>query len=243
MGGAAAIAGALGPTIGGALTSAFSWRLVLLVNVPLAVVCLVVTLSAAPKRSPSRGGRPGGFPWGRAVVPGNRGSSVRADRNPVGGAGVASRARSGGRGCAWWNRVCLLGAADRESADGREPPASDPNYLGATISQAVGGFVEMGLGYIFPLLLILDLGMSPFLAGLALIPTTVPMVILSTSVGRWYDRSGGRPPLVVGFVLLGLSGLVLGLGVHLLQPRLQLLLSSAWSAGVRVRTRFRAHRL
>jgi hypothetical protein len=44
------------------------------------------------------------------------------------------------------------------------------------------------------------------------------MVLLSTSVGRWYDRSGGRPPLVVGFGLLGLSGLALGVGVHLLQP-------------------------
>ena len=60
--------------------------------------------------------------------------------------------------------------------------------------------------------------MSPFVAGLALIPTTVPMVLLSTTVGRWYDRSGGRPPLVVGFGLLALSGLALGVGVHLLQP-------------------------
>src|SRR3954447_880266 len=37
MGGAAAVAGALGPTIGGLLTSALSWRAVLLVNLPLAV--------------------------------------------------------------------------------------------------------------------------------------------------------------------------------------------------------------
>ena len=93
-----------------------------------------------------------------------------------------------------------------------------PNYLGAMISQALAGFVEMGLGLIFPLLLILDLGMSPLVAGLALIPTTVPMVLLSTSVGRWYDRSGGRPPLILGFGLLALSGLFLGVGVHLLHP-------------------------
>ena len=95
---------------------------------------------------------------------------------------------------------------------------STSNYLGATISQALGGLVEMGLGLIFPLLLILDLGMSPFVAGLALIPTTVPMVLLSSRVGRWYDRSGGRPPLVVGFCFLALSGVALGVGIHLLQP-------------------------
>ena len=72
------------------------------------------------------------------------------------------------------------------------------NYLGATISQGVGGLAEMGLGVIFPLLLILNLGMDPALAGLALIPTTVPMIVISPLAGRWYDRSGGRPPLVTG---------------------------------------------
>jgi MFS family permease len=48
MGGAAAIAGALGPTIGGALTAALSWRAVLLVNVPLAVLAIAGTLRAVP---------------------------------------------------------------------------------------------------------------------------------------------------------------------------------------------------
>src|SRR3954453_6016043 len=42
MGGAAAVAGALGPTIGGLLTSALSWRAVLLVNVPLAVGAVIL---------------------------------------------------------------------------------------------------------------------------------------------------------------------------------------------------------
>ena len=91
-----------------------------------------------------------------------------------------------------------------------------PNYLGATISQGLAGLVEMGLGLVFPLLLILNLGMSPILAGIALIPTTVPMIFLSTVVGRWYDRSGGRPPLLVGFAILAVSGVGLGLGVHAL---------------------------
>jgi hypothetical protein len=93
-----------------------------------------------------------------------------------------------------------------------------PNYLGATMSQGLAGIVEMGLGLIFPLLLILNLGMSPILAGIALIPTTVPMIFLSTAVGRWYDRSGGRPPLVAGFSILAVSGIALGLGVHALAP-------------------------
>jgi MFS family permease len=89
-----------------------------------------------------------------------------------------------------------------------------PNYLGATLSQFIGGTAEMGLALLFPLLLILNLQMSPALAGLALIPTTLPMVFLAPLAGRWYDRAGGRPPLVAGFATLLASGVVLAWSVH-----------------------------
>ena len=218
MGGVAAIAGALGPTIGGALTSAFSWRLVLLVNVPLAIVCLVATLSAVPKDQERQGSSRvdllGAGLLCLSIVSLVFGltEAQSASLVSVSILGPVAVALVAAFGFLWW---------ERRAAD----PLMDvgllrrtPNYLGAMISQALAGFVEMGLGLIFPLLLILDLGMSPFVAGLALIPTTVPMVLLSTTVGRWYDRSGGRPPLVVGFGILGLSGLALAVGVHLLQP-------------------------
>ena len=81
------------------------------------------------------------------------------------------------------------------------------------MNQGLAGMAEMGLGVLFPLILILNLGMSPVVAGLALIPATVPMVIGAPIVGRWYDRSGGRPPLVAGFAILGVSGLALAWGV------------------------------
>jgi MFS family permease len=70
------------------------------------------------------------------------------------------------------------------------------------------------LALLFPLLLILNLKMSPFVAGLALIPTTVPMVLVAPLAGRWYDRSGGRPALVLGFALLAASGVALALGTN-----------------------------
>lgn len=48
MGGTAAIAGALGPTIGGTLTSLLSWRAVLLINLPLLLLVVWFTLRAVP---------------------------------------------------------------------------------------------------------------------------------------------------------------------------------------------------
>jgi EmrB/QacA subfamily drug resistance transporter len=218
MGGVSAIAGALGPTIGGALTSAVSWRLVLLVNVPLAAACVVATLSAVPRDRA-----------GHAGVHVDLGGSALLCLAIVGlvfglteteSASFASPAVLGALAVAVVSAVAFLWWEHR-AAD----PLMDlgllrrtPNYLGATISQGLAGMVEMGLGLIFPLLLILNLGMSPVLAGIALIPTTVPMIFLSTAVGRWYDRSGGRPPLVAGFSILAVSGVALGLGVHVLGP-------------------------
>ena len=77
----------------------------------------------------------------------------------------------------------------------------------------MGGMAEMGLGLIFPLVLILNLQMDPALAGIALIPATVPMVIVAPLTGRWCDRTGGGPPLVAGFAFLALSGVLLAIGV------------------------------
>lgn len=72
----------------------------------------------------------------------------------------------------------------------------------------------MGLALLFPLLLILNLQMPPGLAGLALIPTTLPMIVVAPLAGRWYDRAGGRWPLVTGFAILLSSGVLLALGVQ-----------------------------
>ena len=54
MGGAAAVFAALGPTIGGVLTETFSWRAVLLINVPLAAVTIWMTLRHVEDRRPTR---------------------------------------------------------------------------------------------------------------------------------------------------------------------------------------------
>jgi EmrB/QacA subfamily drug resistance transporter len=212
MGGIAAVAGALGPTIGGVLTAAISWRAVLLINVPLLVLTLVCTFRAVPADVRSTGHTHVDFSGAAAA-----------------GTGLVALVFGLGQTTAWgWSSVGVIAPLAACIVAFtlfvlRERRAHNPlmsfallrrsrNYLGATISQGLAGMAEMGLGLIFPLLLILNLRMNPALAGLALIPTTVPMVILAPLVGRWYDRSGGRPPLIVGFGCLALAGVLLALG-------------------------------
>jgi EmrB/QacA subfamily drug resistance transporter len=212
MGGVAGIAGALGPSIGGLLTSAASWRLVLLVNVPIAIVCLTVTLIAVPNDAPADAPESvdllGALLLCVSIVALVFGLSQTQESGfvsaPVLGALLL---------CAVATVVFVLheGRTARPLMD-LDLLGHTPNYLGAGLSQGAAGMAEMGLGLLFPLLLILNLGMSPAVAGLALIPTTVPMILLSTVAGRWYDRAGGRPPLVVGFGTLAVAGVALFLG-------------------------------
>ncbi len=213
MGGIAAVAGALGPTIGGVLTGAFSWRAVLLVNVPLAVFAVLAARRAVPP-DPARS---------------------EAARVDLAGSALVTIAIVGlvfgltqSQAWGWTSPGVIVSLAMSLAAGGgfivterrsSEPLMSfrllkrHPNYLGATLSQLLAGIAEMGLALLFPLLLILNLKMPPGLAGLALIPTTVPMVLIAPLAGRWYDRAGGRPPLIIGFGLLALSGIALAMGI------------------------------
>ncbi len=211
MGGVAAIAGALGPTIGGVLTSAVSWRAVLLVNVPLAVVCVLLARRGVARED---GGARAAMDVLGAVL-----LAVVLSGLLIG--------LSGTQGAAWTSPEVLLPlvvcAAAGVGLALHERRTADPlidfallrgnrNYMGATVSQGLAGMIEMGTGVLFPLMLILNMEMEPSVAGLALIPLTVPMVVGAPLAGRWYDRAGGRPPLVAGFGLLALSGVVLAIG-------------------------------
>lgn len=214
MGGIAAIAGALGPTIGGVLTEGISWRAVLLVNTPLAIGCVLLALRTVP------GGAPKAGDASRIDVAGALLLFVTLVTFVYGLANVQTEPAGSLDVLAPVGVSILAGFAfvthERRTA---VPLMSfrllrrTPDYLGATISQGLAGMAEMGLGVLFPLLLILNLQMDPALAGLALIPTTLPMVVLAPLAGRWYDRVGGRAPLATGFAVLAISGVALAIGV------------------------------
>jgi EmrB/QacA subfamily drug resistance transporter len=212
LAGGSAFFAALGPVLGGLLTS-IDWRLVFLINVPLAIITIALTLSATPALRREAGERPRIDYLGTAVF----------------GLGIValvfglSQGQSDGWGApdvvvALVAAVVLLAAFVLIESRVRAPLLEfrlfrRANFLAANISQLLAGAIELGLGFLMPFYLLLVIGVSPATAGIALLPASIPIILAGPLAGRAFDRVGGRIPLVVGFLILAASGAALAAGV------------------------------
>ncbi len=219
LAGASAFFAAMGPVLGGLLTS-IDWRLVFLINVPLAIGTILVTRAATPPLEP------------------NPNASRDIDYAGVVsfGFGVAAIVFGLGQGPSegWGSPetvgALVLGVALLASFGFVETRVSNPmiefrlfrhaNFLAANISQFLAGMVELGLGFLMPFFLLLVVGISPAAAGIALIPATLPIILAGPWAGRTFDRIGGRLPLAAGFLVLAGSGVALSVAASS---------ASAWS--------------
>ncbi len=212
LAGASAFFAALGPVLGGLLTS-IDWRLVFLVNVPLAAIAVGLTLRATPRLDPDPDAPRDLDLSGVAVFALSVGLLVF---------GLSQGATEG-----WGDPVTVIplivGVVLAPVFVAVERRAADPmiqfrlfrheNFLAANISQVLAGMVELGLGFLTPFFLLLVVGISPAAAGIALIPATIPIILAGPLAGRAFDRFGGRWPLVAGFLVLAASGIVLAVSV------------------------------
>jgi EmrB/QacA subfamily drug resistance transporter len=212
LAGASAFFAALGPVLGGLLT-AVDWRLVFLINVPLAVITVVLTLSSTPEFRPAQGSRP------KIDYPGT----------VTFGLGIAALVfgLSQGQADGWGNpatvgplaAAVLLLLAFVVIELRVESPLLEfrlfrhLNFLAANVSQFLAGMIELGVGFLMPFFLLLVVGVDPETAGIALIPATIPIILAGPLAGRAFDRVGGRVPLVAGYLALAASGLALAAAV------------------------------
>ena len=210
LAGASAFFAALGPVLGGLLTS-IDWRLVFWINVPLAALTILITLRHTPSLAPGGDRKPIDYP---GVI--------------TFGIGIAALVFgfSQGQPQGWFSADTLIPLAvavlmlvafvfvERRAA---EPLINFSllrhlNFLASIISQVLAGMIELGLGFLLPFFLLLVVGVSPAVAGIALIPGTLPIILAGPLAGRLFDRVGGRIPLVVGFLVLAASGVALAIG-------------------------------
>jgi EmrB/QacA subfamily drug resistance transporter len=209
LAGGSAFFAALGPVIGGLLTS-IDWRTVFWINVPLAAITIGLTSLYTPSLRPQdRDDRSGLDLPGVTTFAIGTGSLIY-------GLSVIQASGLDAPG-AWVPTV--IGLAVLAIFVLIELRASTPmldfrlfrhlNFLASNISQVLAGSIELGLGFLLPFFLLLVVGVSPAVAGIALIPATVPIILAGPLAGRAFDRMGGRVPLVVGFLALAASGFVL----------------------------------
>lgn len=227
----------LGPVLGGYLAENISWRGVFLINIPLALAVLGITLWRVPEsRDPQA--RKLDLP-GAALAAVGLGGLVF---------GLLESSRSG-LGSPLVLGALVIGIAGLVAflvveARGREPmmPLSlfrSRNFAGANAFTLLLYFALVGTMFFLPFNLIWVQGYSATAAGAAIVPAILIMSLLSRYTGGLTDRFGARLPLVVGpaisavgfglFVIPGVesgsywttffpAAVVLGFGLSILVP-------------------------
>jgi EmrB/QacA subfamily drug resistance transporter len=210
LAGGSAFFAALGPVLGGVLTS-IDWRLVFLINVPLAAATIALTLASVPKLATHGERQPIDYPGLVTFAIGIAALLIGLSQGQPQGWGSPETVIPLGVG--------VVSLAVFVWIEGRvKAPLLNfrlfrhLNFLAANISQVLAGMIELGLGFLMPFYLLLVIGVDPAVAGLALIPGTIPIILAGPLAGRAFDRVGGRIPLVAGFTVLALSGVALAVG-------------------------------
>jgi DHA2 family methylenomycin A resistance protein-like MFS transporter len=205
--GAAGSALIVGPLLGGGLIAAFGWRAVFVVNLPIALAAVGLTLAAITGSAPSAGG---GLDLSGQVLGAAALSLLAGGAIEGGHLGLASPAALGLFAA---GILCLIGFLLVEDR-GKNPmlPLSffrSAAYSAAHIAAVVMGFVTIGLLFIFSLFFQQVQGDSAISAGVRFVPFTVAFVICGPLVGRVINRSGHRMPMTIGCLLMAIGCLLL----------------------------------
>ncbi len=207
------IATAIGPVLGGVLvgTASWGWRLVFLINLPVAALVIVVATRAVPETRDDQAA-------GRLDLPG---ASLAA-------LGLAALIYALTEGPARrWPAALLVSAAAGVLLlaafvvnEHRRPDPMMPLSLFRSRQFSAANLVTLlvyaalsGALFLLPVQLQLVSGFSPVAAGSSLLPVTAVMLLLSARMGRLAQRIGPRWPMAAGPVLAG-AGLAMlaGLG-------------------------------
>jgi EmrB/QacA subfamily drug resistance transporter len=197
---------ALGPVLGGVLV-ALSWRAVFLVNIPIGVAAIALTVRFVPESRAPRPRRPD--PIGQVLVIAMLASLTSAIiEDPS--LGWGSRAIVALAATA---AVALVTLVRYELC--RVDPLIEPRFFAsrpfaAATVIAVAAFTAFG-GFLFLNTLYLQdvRGLSPASAGLYTLPMAAMTMVCGPIAGRVVGARGVRGPLVVGGLALGLGSLML----------------------------------
>lgn len=202
------IAGALGPFVGGALVDGPGWRWAFLINIPVAALAVVCARAAVPETKDAHAG--------------SHLDTRGATYTVVGlGAGTWALTEAGPRG--WTDPTVLVGLALavvaftalvshlRSSDAPLVPPSLFANRT-FTVVNVGTVFLYASIGLTFFLVayeLQVAAGWDALGAGVAMLPATIIMLLLSAQSGALAQRIGPKVQLSVGPVLTAIGFLLL----------------------------------
>ena len=198
---------ALGPVLGGALVDSVGWRWVFFVNVPIGVLAFVLTTLYVPRSRAARARRLD--PVGQVLVILALASLTYA----IIDAPRAGWTSDGTLGLFAFSVVCF-GALVAYELHRREPliemrffrsaPFSGASAIAVCAFAAMGGFLFLNTLYLQDVR-----HLSPFHAGLYLLPMAGMVLVCSPISGRLVSRRGARLPLVIAGCALTIASVLL----------------------------------
>jgi EmrB/QacA subfamily drug resistance transporter len=205
--GIGALAGALGPFIGGFLIDGIGWRSIFLINVPLSILVITIALRhvpeskdpTSPKELDVLGAITGGLGLGGVtyalIEAGDRGASTA-----VVTAGIVG--------------VLALAAFVVIERRSSHPMLPLDIFVSRqfTWANVVTFAVYGGMGAVFFLLVVqlqTVLGYTALQAGVASLPVTILLFVLSPRSGALAQRVGSRLPMTVGPIVAGVGIMLL----------------------------------
>jgi EmrB/QacA subfamily drug resistance transporter len=201
------VASAIGPFLGGWLIAAASWRLIFFINVPVGVAVLLIASRHVPEtRDPDARGRIDieGATLGFLALAGITFGLVSGPTLGWGRPAVLLPLLGGVVAAGGFIVVELRSSSPMLPMElFRRQQFSVTNAVTFVVYAALGGAL-----FLLPVVLQVVGGYTPLQSGIALLPLTVIMLLLSARSGRLATRIGPRLQMSVGPVIVG-AGLAL----------------------------------
>jgi EmrB/QacA subfamily drug resistance transporter len=205
--GFAGVGTAIGPFIGGWLVAAVSWRLIFVINLPLAALVVAVTLRHVPETRDPEATGPIDVVGGILVTLGLVGLTYGLIQGPAAGWSNSAvlAALTGGvvllGAFVWWEHRTPAPMLELSLFSSTQFTAT--NLVTFVVYGAIGGAL-----FLLPIQLQQVSGYTPLEAGISLLPVTGITLLLSSRSGALAARIGPRLQMSVGPVLVG-AGIVM----------------------------------
>jgi EmrB/QacA subfamily drug resistance transporter len=202
--GVSALALAIGPVVGGFLVESVSWQSIFFLNVPVAILAVVVTLAATRESRDESSTHHVDFPGVTAVTVGLSALVL-----------ALVQGNSWGWGSARIVALLAISAIGLIAFAIVERRVVEPmvdfrffrsrSFVGANLVAFIVSFAMLAMFFFLALYMQNIKGYSPLQAGVRFLPSTVVIILVAPIAGRLSDRIGPRPLITGGLLIVAAS--------------------------------------